>query len=288
MDLRINIDKDVGIRALKLTVIAGELTDANDAATAGTEYIATCEEEASIVLFEADEGNIPAAGIPTGNYDICYSEDDSPTYTWNELVTNVSLFNNDAGTVLDAKVLQSDYNTKVGEIEGRLDSAEADVGSAEGRLDALETTVDTAETGLSAKVDDHETQLAGLLIDVSSDCVVEIDRLTGVNDFVLIESTFKKDGTADYAIGNFVAEYYFDNSSSADFAGTGETIYNQVSNSSHQLVLKPRPADDVWDVGDECYAHFRVKFRSMDGTETPESATMSINISKPVKEEEPT
>ena len=134
------------IRAIKIIAVAGALTTANSSVTIDDEYIADCSSGDSVVVFEAGSGTIPAAGIPTGNYDVYYSTAASPAYSWNKFTDmgTVSIFNNDTGTLIEAKATLTTVQSAIAVVTGQTQ------------------TNATSISTLSSRVDTHDTDIAAL------------------------------------------------------------------------------------------------------------------------------
>lgn len=115
MDKRLVIDKNSSIIAVRLKAVAGDFTTLNANLTANDVFIATLVSGAGVAVFtagatkppalsEPDLLDIPAKGIPTGNYSISTTTDDiSGTHSWDVVNSNIVILNEDLAAVIDGK-----------------------------------------------------------------------------------------------------------------------------------------------------------------------------------------
>jgi hypothetical protein len=158
MDLIYNVNTSSDIIAVRLKVVAGDLTSLNDNATVDDVYIATLVSGAGKAVFEADATkptalyepdllDIPADGIPTGNYSISTTEDDiSGAHSWDVVDSDIPVFGADLAAIISAKasLVASPTNNNLVKMDGDGDLADAAV--------QIQTSTTTSFSNSDAKV----------------------------------------------------------------------------------------------------------------------------------------
>lgn len=278
MNYTVAIQPAAGILGLKLVAVAGDLTDANSLLAVDDEFIATCTAGDSVVVFKAGAvvlgETTPATGIPTGNYALYYTLSvTTPAWVEFEELGTCSVINSDIGLILDGKVLQTAYDSKIGTIEGDITDLETDVGTLQTQMTAEQGKVST----LQGKVSTLEETVDGLTI-VTTALTLEVRTFRDMTESAVLDLLAKVSGTeTERVIGNYVLAYYF----AAAETPNWDNATNKVISSSNTLIIaKPKEGDAVYVVG-ETYFHYQAKYVGIDGSETDYQIKASVKVSEP-------
>jgi hypothetical protein len=239
-----------GVRALKLKAVEGAMTNANSGLTAGEEYIATCNEGATSINFEPEAGNVPASGVPTGNYQVYKSETiEDPVWDLIEGMGLISIANNDLGTILDGKAA-ADHNHN---------SVYATIGHNHNSVYATITSV----TALSDDVTALENSLLALITDISSGYSLTAGAFQSSSKVKVYAQrpNVTIGGEEIPLLGLFNFQWVLNNIAdwTANWEGISQTLYQgEISSYSNEVwITKPPEGDSIYNK--PVYLHFRVK-----------------------------